>query len=111
MNVFPSDGSSGKRDVNKLSLQTEKEEKNRNYFLKFKMPAHCAAHGCSNPGVFKFPADKDLLQAWRVALNREGTQKGSLWQRHPFPDCVMRTSDQMIFDFLSFRLPVGSGHY
>lgn len=47
------------------------------------MPANCSANGCSNSGNVKFPSDPLLLQAWRVALNREGKKRGSL--RNPTP--------------------------
>ena len=43
------------------------------------MPMNCAVTGCLNPGTVGFPCDPGLLLAWRVALNREGIKRGSLW--------------------------------
>lgn len=45
------------------------------------MPANCSARGCTNPANLNFPSDPSLLQAWKVAVNRQGKKKGSLW--HP----------------------------
>ena len=43
------------------------------------MPSHCVAIGCFNSGKVKFPTNLELLQKWKVAVNREGKVKGSLW--------------------------------
>lgn len=46
---------------------------------KDKMPGNCSAQGCTKPANLKFPSNPSLRQAWRVAVNRQGKKKGSLW--------------------------------
>jgi hypothetical protein len=43
------------------------------------MPTLCCVPNCSNRGGFKFPNDKKLNLAWRVAIRREDEKK-RLWK-------------------------------
>jgi hypothetical protein len=43
------------------------------------MPTLCCVPNCSNRGGFKFPNDKKLNLAWRVAIRREDERK-KLWK-------------------------------
>ncbi len=43
------------------------------------MPTLCCVPNCSNRGGFKFPNDKKLNLAWRVAVKREDEKK-RLWK-------------------------------
>ena len=48
------------------------------------MPSICVVEGCSNPGSVRFPKEKGVLLSWRVAINRQGDKKGSLWTPSPY---------------------------
>ena len=48
------------------------------------MPTNCVVEGCSSPGTVHFPKDKQLLKAWRIAINRQGDKPGSLWKPTAF---------------------------
>lgn len=47
-------------------------------FVVVKMPGCCVVPGCSVRGGFKFPSDAKLNKLWRIAVKREGPNKG-LW--------------------------------
>jgi hypothetical protein len=46
------------------------------------MPGGCVVPGCSVRGGFKFPSDPKLNKLWRIAVKREGPNKG-LWVPSP----------------------------
>jgi hypothetical protein len=52
------------------------------------MPGCCVVPGCSVRGGFKFPTDPKLNKLWRIAVKREGPNKGNHFKSDDFREPV-----------------------